>query len=85
MLKLSVKGMAAACAILWGGAVFFGGLIHMFRPSYGGAFLAFAASIYPGYSPEGGFVGVLVGTAYALIDAGIGGALLAWIHNRLAN
>ena len=84
-MRLSVRGMAAACSLLWGGAVFVGGICHMIWPSYGGAFLAFAASIYPGYQPEGGFISVLIGTLYGLVDAGIGGALLAWLYNRTAD
>ena len=84
-MKLSVKAMATACSLLWGGALFVGGVGHAVWPSYGGAFLNFAASIYPGYHPESGATGVIIGTLYGLVDAGIGGALLAWLYNRMAN
>ena len=82
-MKLSVKGMAVACSLLWGGAIFVGGICHRIWPSYGGALLDFAASIYPGYHP-GGLISVVVGTLYALIDGGVGGALLAWLYNLSA-
>jgi hypothetical protein len=83
-MKLSVKGMAAACSLLWGGAILVGSVCHMVWPSYGGAFLDFAASIYPGYHPGGGMISAAVGTLYGLIDAGIGGVLFAWLYNRMA-
>lgn len=85
MTKLSVKGMAAACALLWGGAMLFGGVAHLIWPSYGGVLLEFAASIYPGYHPNGGPFSVVVATLYGLVDAGCGGALLAWLYNRLGS
>ena len=84
-MKLSVKAMAAACALLWGGVVFIGGVGHAIWPSYGGAFLNLGASIYPGYHPEGGLIGLVVGTLYGLVDGGFGGALLAWLYNRMAD
>ncbi len=81
-MKLSVKSLAATCAILWGAVVFLMGLAHLIWPSYGTAFLELMASIYPGYS-VGGFGSVIVGMLYAALDGGIAGALFAWIYNRL--
>ncbi len=50
-------------------------------PSYGLTFLWFASSVYPGYKAEPSFVSVLIGTAYALLDGLVTGALFAWIYN----
>ena len=84
-MKLSVKGMAAAFGLIWGGAMLVGGVCHLIWPSYAGAFLEFAASIYPGYHPNGGSGSILVGTLYGLFDAGFGGALLAWLYNSFSS
>jgi hypothetical protein len=84
-MKLSVAGMAAACGLLWGGAMLISGICHLIWPSYGGAFLELAASIYPGYHPNGGLVSVLIGTGYGLLDAGFGGAAFAWLYNRFSS
>ncbi len=38
--------------------------------------------LYPGYAP-GGFGSVIMGTLYALVDGAIGGAVFAWLYNRI--
>ncbi|MDE2038413.1 MAG: hypothetical protein KGO96_02720 [Elusimicrobia bacterium] len=83
-MKLSCKALALSSALLWAGAILFCGIAHLIWPSYGGALLEFAASIYPGYNPSGGASSVLVGTLYALLDAGIGGAIFACLYNYFA-
>ena len=79
--KLSVKSLALASGILWGASVLFVGLINLFVPTYGLSFLWFASSVYPGYKAEPSFISVLIGTAYALLDGLVAGALFAWIYN----
>lgn len=83
-MRLSLKGMMAASAILWGGAILSVGLINLAAPGYGGAFLQFASSLYPGFHNSRKFLDVLVGTGYALVDAGVGGLLFAWFYNMFA-
>lgn len=83
-MKLSVKGLALACAALWGGAVFLASTCNLVWPGYGEAFLDLARSIYPGYGGTQGAAGVLVGTLYAVVDGLIGGAVFAWIYNYFA-
>lgn len=82
-MRLDVKALAISGAILWGGAIFLIGIAEMIWPGYGLALLDLAASIYPGYAP-GGFGSVIVGTLYALLDGAVGGAVLAWLYNRVA-
>lgn len=79
--KLSIKGLAMAASVLWGASVFVVGSINLIAPSYGLSFLWFASSVYPGYKAEPSFVSVLIGTAYALLDGLITGALFAWLYN----
>jgi hypothetical protein len=38
-------------------------------------------SVYPGYAGTSGFLGVIVGTLYAVVDGAVCGALLAWLYN----
>ena len=83
-MKLSIKSIALSAAILWGGSVLLVGLANLAAPDYGRAFLELCASIYPGYHADRTFLAVLVGTLYALVDGGVGGALFAWIHNQFA-
>jgi membrane associated rhomboid family serine protease len=81
-MKLSVKAMAAACGLLWGGAVLTVAIANYIRPSYGGKFLRTVASVYPGYHGRATPSQVAVGGAYAAVDGAIAGALCAWLYNR---
>ena len=54
-------------------------------PRYGREFLELVASIYPGYKPRPKLSQVAVGTAYAVVDGAVGGALFAWLYNRLTS
>ena len=81
-MKLSVKGLALALGILWGGCVLLIGLGNLLWPDYGAAFLDVARSIYPGYGKTSGLWGVIVGTLYALVDGAIVGLIFGWLYNR---
>jgi hypothetical protein len=83
-MRLSLKGMMVASAILWGGAVLSVGLVNLIAPSYGTGFLQLASSLYPGFHNSRKVLDVLVGTGYALVDAGVGGMLFAWFYNLFA-
>jgi len=48
----------------------------------GVAFLELMDGLYPGYAP-GGFGSVIMGSLYALVDGAIGGAVFAWLYNRI--
>ena len=80
-MKLSVKGLALASAILWASALLFTGIGNLVWAGYGQAFLEAMSSVYPGYHVGTGFSGVVTGTLYALVDGGIAGAILAWLYN----
>jgi len=83
-MSLSVKGLAGAGAIAWGGCYFLVGIANMVWSTYGTAWLDLAASIYPGYEPTGGFGSVVVLTLYALLDGAVAGAIFAWLYNLFA-
>ena len=81
-MKLSVRSLALASGILWGGMFLIVGLLNLIGGSYGAQVLDFGASIYPGYGGPSGAGSVVVVTLYALVDGAVGGALLAWLYNR---
>ena len=83
-MKLSIKALALSFGIIWGAAIFLVGIAHLIWPGYGTAFLGLVDSIYPGYD-VGGFGSVIVGTLYGLVDGAIGGAVLAWLYNKLTD
>ena len=83
-MKLSVKALAIAGGLTWGGVILLVGLGSLVIPSYGAGFLDVVSSIYPGYHASGTLGDALVGTGYALLDGAIGGALVAWIYNLVA-
>lgn len=84
-MRLNVGATAIAAAVLWGiVAMFLVGLAHLIWPGYGQAFLDLVASVYPGYKATADIGQVVVGTVYGLVDGAIGGALFAWLYNRVA-
>jgi hypothetical protein len=59
------------------------GLVHLWIPGYGMLFMEVLASIYPGFHGGVRIGDLLIGTLYALVDGAIGGALFAWLYNRM--
>ncbi len=47
-------------------------------------FLELLASIYPGYTANSTFGGMLNVTLYALIDGAVGGLIFGWLYNWFA-
>jgi hypothetical protein len=82
-MKLSIKALTYACAIVWSLVVLLVGVANLLWPPYGAAFLGLMSSIYPGYKAVANLGNVIVATLYALVDGAIGGALFAWIYNQL--
>ena len=83
-MRLSIKGLALASGLLWGGCILFVGLINLAAPAYGASFLQMVSSIYPGYHASRTVVDVVVGTCYGIVDGGVGGLLLGWLYNLFA-
>lgn len=84
-MKLDVKAMVFAFALIWGiVAMFLGGLANLIWPDYGKAFLEVMASVYPGYHATRSFGQVVIGTLYGLVDGAVAGFIFAWIYNRFA-
>lgn len=84
-MQLDIKAFAFAAGLLWGGMILVVGIANGVWPGYGQAFLDLAASVYPGYGAAGGFRSVVGGTLYGFFDGAIGGVLLAWPYNLIAD
>jgi ABC-type phosphate transport system permease subunit len=83
-MKLNLKALTAALAILWAGLVLVVGVASLIWPGYGKTFLQVLASIYPGYAASGSFGDVIVGSLYALVDAAVVGFIFGWLYNLIA-
>lgn len=81
-MRLNVRALTLAAAVLWGLAILLTGLVNMAWPSYGIGFLAVLASIYPGYDASGTFFDLLTGILYALLDGAVFGLIFGWLYNR---
>ena len=84
-MKLSVRGLALASGIVWGGMFLIVGIFNLSSAGYGAHILDFAASIYPGYGGPAGFGSVLIVSLYGVLDGVVGGAIFAWVYNRLSD
>lgn len=80
-MKVSLRAVAIAAGVLWGGAILFLGLINLASPSYGLSFLQMVSSVYPGFHVSRTIGDVLTGAVYALIDGAVAGLVFGWLYN----
>lgn len=80
-MRLSMKGMAVAFGLLWGGGILFVGLLNLAMPAYGMNFLQMVSSVYPWFHASRTFGDVVIGTIDGFIDGATGGFLFAWLYN----
>ena len=80
-MKLSVKSLVIAAALVKAIGFLFVALLNLILPPYGGAFLALLSSLYLGYDASAGPISVLVGSIYSLIAGAVAGALFGWLYN----
>jgi len=83
-MKLSIKALAWTGGIVWGLSLLLVGVLNLIWPRYGTNFLNGMRSVYPGFKSVSGFVGVIVGTLYAIVDGAVAGAVFGWIYNAFA-
>ncbi len=80
-MKFNVKAFALTCALLWGLGLFaLTWWIIAFDGSTGE--VTFIGQIYRGYSISA--LGSVIGMVWGFFDALIGGAIFAWLYNRLS-
>ena len=80
-VKLSLKAMIVAGALVKAGAFLFISLMNLILRPYGGAYLAILSSLYPGYDPVSGPIGIIVGTLYSLLVGALAGLLFGCLYN----
>jgi hypothetical protein len=76
--------MVIAGALLKAICFVFISLLNLVLRPYGGAYLALLASLYPGYDPVSGPLGIIVGTLYSLIAGALAGLVFGWLYNFFA-
>jgi hypothetical protein len=83
-MRLSIRAIAVAEALLWGAAIFLVGGINLAAPGYGLSFLQMTSSVYPGFHDSHTFGSVVIGTLDGLVDGAVAGLLFAWLDNSFA-
>lgn len=80
-MKLNVKAFALACALVWGFGLF---ALTWWIIAFDGATgeRTLIGQLYRGYSISP--AGSIVGFVWGFFDAGIGGAVFAWLYNHIA-
>jgi len=80
-MRLNVKAFAMTCGLFWGLVLFF---LTWWLIAFEGSTqeTTLIGQVYRGYtvSPAGSFIGL----GWGLVDGSIGGALFAWLLNRLS-
>lgn len=77
--KLSVKRLTLSLGIVSGGSMALIALGGM--AGYWIEMVELIQSFYPGYGAH--WQGFLLGAIYGFIDGAIGGALIAWLYNKM--
>jgi hypothetical protein len=84
-MRLSLKAVILAAALLWGVyGIFLTGVLNLLLPPYGEHFLVTMTSVYPGYHMTRSLPDLLVGTAYGLADGAGAGLIFGWLYNAFA-
>lgn len=80
-MKLNIKAFALTCGMLWAAGLFF---LTWWLIAFGGSAgqHTFISKVYLGYTVSP--IGSVVGLVYAFFDALIGGAIFAWLYNKMA-
>lgn len=81
-MRLNVKAFALTSGILWGGAIFFATLWLVIF-GFNGFLMSKLDHFYFGYSVS--IAGAVIGLIWGFVDGLIGGALFAWLYNKLAS
>ena len=74
-MRLSLKAMAIAAGLLWGGAILCVGLINLVDANYGTNFIQLTSSVYPWFHASRTIGNVVIGTVDGFIDGAFAGMI----------
>jgi hypothetical protein len=80
MEKLNVKALAVGLGVSWGLAMLFVGWASIF--GWGTKVVEVTSSLYIGFAPS--FLGGIIGAIWGFFDGAIGGAIIAFVYNVVA-
>lgn len=80
-MQLSIKGLALALGLAWGGSVALLGLAASLG-WWGRALVEVLGSVYVGFDPSP--LGSAIGGLWAFVDGALGGIVIAWLYNRFS-
>ncbi len=84
-MRLSLKAVVLAAALLWGVyGMFLTGVLNLVLPPFGEHFLLTMTSVYPGYHMSRTIPDLLLGTVYGLADGAGAGLIFGWLYNVFA-
>ena len=83
-MRLSLRAMVIAGAILWGGAILLVGLINLANPNYGVNFLQMTNSVYPWFHMTHTLPNVFIGTLDGVLDGAVAAMLFTWLYNSFS-
>ncbi len=80
-MKLNVKAFALTFGLIWGFGVF---LLTWWIMAFDGATgeITWLGRCYRGYNISP--IGSLIGLVWAFFDGAVGGAIFAWLYNRIS-
>jgi hypothetical protein len=81
-MKLNVKAFALTCGIIMGAGLFLVTWWFIATKGASGA-RTFIGHIYLGYRISA--LGSIIGLAWAFVDGLIGGAIFAWLYNKISS
>jgi len=79
-MRLNTKAFALSCGILWGLAVLLA-TVWIIVFGFDGTVMINLDHFYFGYNIS--YLGAVIGGIWGFVDGLIGGAIFAWLYNRL--
>jgi hypothetical protein len=80
MERLNPKALAFGLGISWAVCMLFVGWASIF--GWGTKFVELMSSVYIGFAPS--FLGGIIGAIWGFVDGAIGGAIIAFVYNKIA-
>ena len=81
MAKLSIRGLSLTLGLFWGIGNFIVGIMAIY--GWGQAYVNTLGSLYIGFAPT--WPGAFVGLGWAFVDGLVGGAIFAWLYNKISS